>query len=91
MGNIQNYIVVDKTEPKRILAIVDEAFAAWFKQNLPALDTIEAQVNYGHVIDSAVGRFDYVSTKTGQVMLTSKPEEMSLGEAYKYVMAHLNR
>lgn len=89
--DINATIVVDKTQPKRIIAILDDPFGAWFQQNLLPLETVNTTLSYGHLIDSNVGRFDYIITPDNRIMLISKPDNMSLGDAYTYIINHFNR
>jgi hypothetical protein len=82
-----NGIVVDPNQPKRIIAIIDEPLVAWWEQNMTALRVIKnPDLRSGMTVDSEVGRFEYLYTKEGEVLLTSKPEHLSLGEAYNYIL-----
>lgn len=90
MTNITKTIAVDKTQPKRILGILDNSFKPWLERNLPIFDTIEAELHWGYVSDNKVGRFDYMNTADGRVMLLAKPDHLSIAEAYEYIIAHLN-
>lgn len=90
MCKTNNYLVIDPTQPQRILAIIDEAFAAWWAQNLPALRLIQnPELSFGVLTDSEVGRFEYVYTKEREFLLTSKPDNMSLGAAYEYLFKNI--
>jgi len=86
MSNIvvPTFIVVDKTQPKRIVAILDQAFAPWWTQNLPIFDVIEAQLSFGKLTNNN-GTFEYFHSKEGHFFLTEKPSHLSLGEAYDYL------
>lgn len=83
---VPNFIVVDKSQPNRIIAIVDEALAAWWKQNVPIFDVIQINLHYGSYVDSNIGRFDYLYTKEGHFFLTEKPSNLSLAEAYQIIL-----
>lgn len=88
---VPSFALVDKTQPQRILALLDEAFAAWAQQTLPVFGLIPNPVlNYGTIVDTTVGRFEYLYDKTNKlVLLTVKPDNMSLGDAYQYVIKQL--
>lgn len=83
---VPSFIVVDKSQPKRIIAILDEALAAWWKQNFPAFDVIEIPLYFGIYTDFSVGCFEYMYTKEGHFFLTEKPSNLSLAEAYQIIL-----
>ena len=86
MTQVPNFIVVDKSQPKRIIAIVDEALAAWWKQNFPMFDVIQSHLSFGIYTNSEIGRFEYVYTKEGHFFLTEKPSNLSLAESYQIIL-----
>lgn len=90
MANITKTIVVFKSEPKKIVAILEQHLEAMFHPS-PALDIVHTELHWGYVSDNEVGRFDYMNTADGRVMLLAKPDHLSIAEAYDYIIAHLNR
>jgi len=87
-----NYAIVEK-ESKRAIAIVDGSLSEWFAKNLPIFDQKEVSSVGSSTFVTEEGSINTISIqpigthlqKDCYHMINSKPDEVSLGEAYKLI------
>lgn len=87
-----NFAIVEKNS-NRAIAIVDDALAAWFAQNFPIYNQVEVGSIGSTSFVTTEGNISTVSiqpigtsfSKEQYHMITCKPDEISLGEAYKLI------
>lgn len=79
-----NYAIVNKNS-NRALAIVDQAFEAWFKQNLPGFDIIEIASN-GKSIE-----FNYCQEAIKEDCRRGFKVYDKEGNLFQYIPEQLNR
>ena len=87
-----NYAIKEK-DSNRMVAIVDDAFAAWFGQNMQTFDVVEIKSVGSSTFSTNVGSINTISAqpvgtfllKDALHLISSKPENISLGDAYKLI------
>lgn len=87
-----NYAIVEKNS-NRAIAIVDDALAIWFEQNMPMYNQVEigsvgsksfitSEGNISTISLQPVGTF---FSKEQYHMITRKPDTISLDDAYELI------
>lgn len=87
-----NYAIVEKNS-NRAIAIVDDALAAWFKQNFPIYNQVEVASIGSTSFVTTEGNINTVSIqpvgtsflKEQYHMITRKPDSISLEQAYQLI------
>ncbi len=87
-----NYAIKEK-DSNRMVAIVDDAFAAWFTQNMPDFDVVEIGSVGSSTFTTDKGTISTISAqpvggpflKDAFHLISSKPADISLADAYKLI------
>lgn len=87
-----NYAIVEKNS-NRAIAVVDDALCVWFAQNFPVYD--QKKINSvgscsfvttkGNISTISIQPVGTSFSKEQYHMITRKPDDISLGEAYELI------